>query len=202
VNRPCARAVKCVGQAPGLEADSPITNYSSEYNDGPGFPGIVFPPGDPYDPGTPKWWSDSCTGIRCVSTVSQQAADDCAAALMWLCVSNPPTDPDPPEPCIENPELCVPPHLSMVPNQMQQATFTCPDGSIFTWTVNAGTIYAPTQGQANAVALALAEKRVAENFSCMESLPNPPCLGTEYTDLVVVDDGNIQACTFSIVAGD
>jgi len=202
MNRPCSRAVKCPGQAPGLEADSPITNFSSEYNDGVEFVSYPFVPKNPYDPRISAWWADSCTGVRCTSTVSQQAADDCASALAWLCVSIPPNDPDPPAPCITNPSLCVPTVLGMVPNQMQQATFTCPDGSIFTWTVNAGTIYAPTQGQANAVALALAEKRVAENFICMSSLTNQPCLGIEYTDLVVVDDGAFQAYTFSIVAGD
>lgn len=202
VNRPCSRAVVCPGPQPGLEADSPVTNYSSEYNDGVEFVSYPFPPGNPYDPRIPKWWADSCVGIKCVSMVSQQAADDCAAALQWLCVVTPPRDPEPPTPCIENPELCIPTHPEMFQNQTQSASFACPDGTLFYWTVQAGTIYSQSVAQANAVALALAQKRVSENFICFSALTNQPCLDTEYTDIIVVDDGNFQSYTFSVIAGD
>lgn len=196
MNRPCVISIKCVGPQPGLEADSPVTNYSSEYTDGPEFHSYRFPPFRPYDPGIPGWWSaQACAGaFTCTSQISQEDADDCAAALAYVCVATPPRTPpgDPDNPPV-GPEL--------FPNQTQQASFACPDGTLFYWTIPQGTIYSTSTALANAVALALAERRVAQNFICFSALTNQPCLGVEYTDLVIVTGRN-QPYTFSIVGGD
>jgi hypothetical protein len=79
----------------------------------------------------------------------------------------------------------------MFPNLSQTASFMCPDGTLFYWTVPAERSTQST-AQANAVALALAQKRVAQNYICFSELTNQPCLDTEYTDLVVIDDGNFK----------
>jgi len=194
MNRPCVISIVCRGPQPGLEADSPVTNYSAEYTDGPEFHAYRFPPFRPYDPGLPGWWSaQACAGaFTCTSQISQEDADDCAAALAYICAGTPPVPPIPPSNPPVGPEL--------FPNQTQQASFTCPDGTLFYWTIPQGTIYSTSTALANAVALALAQQRAAKNRTCFSALTNQPCLELEYTDLVIVS-GGMQPYTLSIVGG-
>lgn len=66
--------------------DAPLGNYSSEYDDGPNFGALAFPPWNPYDPGLPAWWAaEGCQGIICNSSVSQADAELCAQRISILC---------------------------------------------------------------------------------------------------------------------
>jgi len=93
MNRLCPTSITCPGPQPGLNADSPIINFSSEYTDGPDFFAPIFPYWNPFDPQLPAWWrSNSCLGIPVFSTVSQADADLEAQRLAVLCSNNPPPD--------------------------------------------------------------------------------------------------------------
>jgi hypothetical protein len=186
VDRTCIKRIICDGQTPGLEADSPVTNYSSEYNDGVDYPGRKFPPFTPYDPGTTPWTSEACSGMfKCTSYISQEDADDCAAALAAACVNtpHPPTDPTPF--CVSNPSACIPYSPGLYTNDLKTASFTCPDGTLFTWSVKAGTIVSTSKSLANSVAQALADKRVLEHAVCLSDIPNSGCVGTDYSGTII-----------------
>lgn len=200
MDRKCIKRIICVGQQPGLEADSPVTNYSSEYNDGVEFASRRFPPFPPYDPGLDSWVSTACSGsYLCTSHISQEDADDCAAALAIVCVlsPHPPTDPTPF--CISNPTACIPPSTGMYTNDEQSAEHTCPDGTVFTWTVNAGTIISSSKSLANQIALALAQQRVGERFICFNSIQDYACLEGAYSQTIQASGSDIY--TMEITAG-
>lgn len=187
MDRPCIRRIICPGPQPGLEADSPVTNYSSEYNDGVQFDGYKFPTFDPYDPGLPGWWSsEACAGaFRCVSYISQDDADACAALLAAQCGFSPPlVPPDPPtggpvSPCSINPASCFPRTATYL-NSAQSCDFTCPDGTIFTATVPAGTVMSISQALADSVAKQMACNRAIEHHICFSDLSAQPCLDVPY----------------------
>lgn len=198
-NRPCTKAIKCPGPAPGLEADYPVINYSAEYTDGPEFVGWEPPIWNPYDPGQPGWWaSEACDGLyRCVSFLSQQDADDCAKRLADLCAETPP--PLVSDPCLRDPDSCVddgngPPEGPVNPlkfyNSAQSGAFICPDGTLFTYTVAAGTIVSSSQELADQLAAALAQARAAQNFICFSELATQPCLDSGWTGNITVTGAN------------
>lgn len=182
MNRPCRIAIKCPGPTPGLEGDSPIVNYSSEQDDGPNFSGYKFPIWRPYDPGLPGWWStNACAGLfTCVSTVSQEDADDCAQVLADLCALTPvpPTN----DPCVVDPASCATPS-AIYYNTQQSCEFQCPDGTTFTYTVQAGKFVANSQDLANQLAKAAACDRVRTRFICIPEMSQQPCLDTAYSAL-------------------
>lgn len=73
---PCPRRILC---PPGTGTDSPGTNYSSEHVDVPEYPGVYYPPDAGYNT------YSACRGL-CISTVSQEDADLCAARQAALCI--------------------------------------------------------------------------------------------------------------------
>ena len=102
MNRLCPTTILCPGPQPGIDGDSPITNYSSEYTDGPDFFAPIFPYWNPFDPGLPAWWQENaCLGIPCFSTISQQDAELCALRLGIIC-----SNLGPPPPLPQLPTLC------------------------------------------------------------------------------------------------
>ena len=200
MNRTCTKRIICVGQPPGLEGDSPITNFSSEYNDGVDYPGRKFPPFPPFDPGIDPWVSEACAGIfKCTSFISQEDADDCAAALAMACIltPHPPTDPTPF--CISNPVACTPPGPGIHTNEKQVATYTCPDGITFTWTIPTGTIISSSVALANTIALELANKRVLQHSICLNDISNSACTGDTYSETIYATGGDLY--TLEIVSG-
>lgn len=130
---PCPRRVLC---PPGTGTESDGVNYSSETPEVPIFHGNPFPPTTAYGTYT------ACRGL-CVSNISQADADLCAQRQAKLCSNeNPPTGPGGnPKPTYGNtPQIC-----------MVQAT----GRQVF---VPAGLFIADSQAEANAQALAYANK--------------------------------------------
>lgn len=78
--------------------------------------------------------ADGCIG-RCTSFVSQADADACALRQQVLCEGG---------------------EFPNYENEPQTCTVFCPDGSSFSYTVDAGTYTAETQELANAIAYAVA----------------------------------------------
>lgn len=140
-------------------ADFPITNASSEAPDPLMFAGIGWTNFDPFRPpilGNGPAVEIDCTNITW-STVSQELADLLAQINSAFCQppANP-TNPDgseifpPPMPPDPNPEIppfvwepntwTQPnPDLQQFQNDRQEASVNCPDGSVFTLAIEAGT---------------------------------------------------------------
>jgi hypothetical protein len=183
-----------------LEGDSPITNFSSEYNDGVDYPGRKFPPFPPYDPGITPWAAEACSGMfKCTSYISQEDADDCAAALAAACTltPHPPTDPTPF--CVSNPSACLPYTPGLYTNDLRTASFVCPDGTVFTWDIRAGTIISSSKSLANSIAQELANKRVIDHSVCLSDIPNSGCVGTTYSGIIIATGSDIY--TLSVTSG-
>lgn len=135
-----------------------------------------------------SWTKQGCISL-CVSEISQNDANLCALAQAsqcrppTICIGNecvpggednidPPTD-DPFEP----PTLFF--------NSSQEESVECPDGSLYSFTVPAGTFSASTQAGADARAAAYALEKAIEQVICIGELTNPgACVGTLYTGIV------------------
>lgn len=136
----------------------PVSNYSSEDPDHQIFIGLAFDWGGAQDPPLGGSWNGRyCTGV-CVSTISQEDADLCAARMnVLLCQSdpNPPTTP-PGTPSLiffSRPAFCD--------------TF-CPDGSPFRYVIPGGLFASFSQTMAD---------RLAVERACRLSRQHRMCLG-------------------------
>lgn len=131
MNNPCVKHVDC---PPGTGTESPGFNYSSETVDVPPFPSIYFPP-------TVYGYYTSCQG-RCTSQISQLDADLCAQRLATICLSNQNTGPSnkPTQTFGNTPQICTEPGTGRLV------------------TVPADVFYAGSQAEADAMALAFANK--------------------------------------------
>lgn len=79
--------------------------------------------------------------------------------------------------------------------------FTCPDGSIFTYTVPAGFFFAFSQAAANAMAASFACNQVVANRSCFGPPPAARvCLEADYDSEIVVASAH-PPITFTIQSG-
>jgi len=179
VIRPCNIAL-C--DCPG--ADAPVLNISSEAPDPLLFYGVGWSPYNPYDipplGNDTLYVSQDCFNIS-YSAISQALADLMAANNAELCVHPPGPDTDPPFPpwpplppfpdFTWTPPVFVPPDSTyqQFVNERQVATASCPNGSIFTYAIEAGTIISipipPSLGPImiellNAQALAVALQQV------------------------------------------
>lgn len=158
----------------------PIGNFSSQAPDAPVFIGRSYDP-RPEPPIGPRWRTTGCIGV-CESTVSQQDANDCAQRQQVLCVSteNPDEEPNP------NPDLppITNPQATFL-NDAQSCSVTCPDSTLFTYTVPAGTFRALSQAEANAIAHSTACNRASLGKTCIDDLASPgACVGTYYEQTV------------------
>lgn len=233
MNIPCDQSIRCDLTVQGLYGDSPIANFSSERPDaeifvgyGPGWDENVPPLGTIWDtPGCISW---------CISNISQADADLCAAAQQILCVTNnPPTvppgqdgssDPDPPYVPPQGPGTDVPPGQPPVtppinpphdgpdnptpvfPNTPQTCTFTCPDGTPFTETVEFGKVYARSQDLADRMAYSIACNQLQTKVVCPISFSGFACADpflegdTEYSFQFVAIAPN-PPITWTLVSG-
>lgn len=154
----------------------PIGNFSSQTPDQTVFIARFYDP-RPEPPIGPRWRTTGCVGV-CESTVSQQAADECAQRQQVICdsVQNPNEEPNP------NPDL--PPVTTpqqIYGNEEQTCLFPCDDGSTFAYTINAGTFMATSQAEANAIARSTACNRAALNRICINDLASTgACVGSYY----------------------
>ena len=85
-------------------------------------------------------------------------------------------------------------------NRDATCTIKCPDGSIFTYTVVAGTFAAATQSDADAEAQAYACEQVSLREICPGNLPACPCVGSAYSFQLSVT-GGLAPFNFSIASG-
>jgi len=197
---PCCTHILCPGGGVGpnsLEFDSPLANLSSELPDQDVFIGQNFGYARYSQPflGS-NWTRNSCLGI-CTSTVSQQAANDCAARNNLICVtpswgvppgtgnnggpsSGPPLIPAPPG---------INPQLQLNLNQSCTANCNDPESTPFTWTVAAGTFIAENQLLANQMAFSRACQLAVVNIICMSD-PAACCCGTPYSGVINVTGSN------------
>lgn len=176
---------------------NPVANISSEAPDADVFIGRRFNP--PVPPLLGPWKANGCPGgIDCVSTISQEDADLCAARQMDLCVFdsgdpqqpqwNPnPNNPPPPNP--NGPPPAQPPFIitprPIFTNTAQSCAFTCPDGSPFSYTIAAGLFTGLTQAEADNRAYTYACARAAAQRVCIGSLGRTDaCLGDSFDEFV------------------
>lgn len=146
-------------------SDWPITNYSAEGEEPfPPFWSVVYPNGN--NPIDEEWTRAGCLYI-CTSYISQEDADLCALRQAILC-RNPPGD----DVWYSAPATC---------------TATCPDGTIFYYTVPAGMFVAHTYAEALAEAQAYACEQAQRLRFCIGDLPRCACVGNAYNATVGID---------------
>src|SRR5438477_7140453 len=178
--------------------DDPISNFSSEDADQPVFIAAVSWR-DP--PPLGQFFIDpACLGF-CFSFVSQEEADLCALREAQLCVwrgYGPPGVPTYPNYPPDFGSRARRPHFA---NTEQSCTIECVDGTMHTETVEAGTVLALTQAEADEKAHALACKRASHRTICFltDTLP-PGCVGQAYSTLFQAQGGT-YSYTFAVVAG-
>jgi len=177
-NIPCPDKIDCQ-----CADGSPFRNLSSEAPDVPTFLGIDFAAFIP--PLGYQWDVNTCYGV-CRSTVSQQAADLCAAEAAQICLlSNlhPPTGgpgspPVPPPQPTRGRRLPV----TIFPNNPQSCAVLCPDGLSFTYTVPANVFVARSQLQADTMAHSYACRQAQLHRICLSALtPDTVCVDAEYS---------------------
>lgn len=178
----------CVSPSLCPDPSEAIGNFSSEAPDSITYIGRNW---DPYWPPLgSNWRSTGCLGIVCESTVSQQAADECAQRQAIFCrADDPPTDDDPP--------VARATYL----NDEQSCDFTCPDGSVFTYTVPAGTFAAFNQAAANNIAYSTACNRSVDFRICISELTKSAWCLNGFDQATCDFSGPVANYTSSIVSG-
>ncbi|MGP1665464.1 MAG: Ig domain-containing protein, partial [Rhodanobacter sp.] len=181
------------------DPNNPYNNLSSEAPDVDLFIGRRFtPPGLGNPPLGSTWYSIGCLGFA-FSSVSQQDADLLAQQQAVLCTST-----EWPEVVTQNPNPNLPPTVTPRPvffSQPASCDFTCPDGSIFTYTVPAGFFFAFSQAAADAMAASFACNQVVANRSCFGPPPQARvCLDALYDSSIAVASANLPI-TFTIQSG-
>lgn len=179
----------CVSPSLCPDPSEAIGNFSSEAPDSITYIGRNF---DPYFPPLgSNWRSTGCLGIVCESTVSQQAADECAQRQAIFCQDDdPPEDPGPP---------VVP--RTVFFNDEQSCDFTCPDGSVFTYTVPAGTFAAFNRATANNIAYSTACNRSVDFRICISDLTQSAWCLNGFDQATCDFSGPVADYTSSIVIG-
>lgn len=140
----------------------------------------------------------------CESETSQEAADLCAVAQAYLCVTGTwernggGGGPGPPVPPPQNP-LGRTPVLRFF-NSSQTATVFCPDGLPFSYTVPAGRFVDSSQLGANIKAQTYALGRANLFRVCLGEITSPCCANAAYTSAIIatgafVGQENIWAIT-------
>ena len=210
----CPVTITCDNQR---DVDSPFGNYSAEAPDIVQFVGNRFPnpnPNNPLGPGTgtdpntpnppPAWFANGCLGL-CFSTDSQAAADACANSQAYICANdgggngggpdNPPNGP-----ITGGPGQGGPGTPTIFFNLSQTCSFTCPDGSLFLFTVPAGTIPSSSQVLADTIAQSLACQSAAAKHICLGNITSPICLGV-FSAKLLNPQGGTPPYTFALTAG-
>lgn len=189
-NFPCPIANTCL---PCSES-SPFANLSSENPDPITFLAVAFstdppdpnpdgppPDGAPYIPESLVNW--------CYDPVSQQLAMDCATR--------------------KNVDETHTPSFGRGPdygNNEQNCSTTCPDGTVFNFTLPANTVRAASQALADLQAQSICQTRAFQQRICASNAkPSPGCVGVDYSFQPVVTGGtpfpNGQPFLWNIVSG-
>ena len=128
---------------------------------------------------------DLCSG-QCNWLVSTDLATACADNLANQCNNScPPNDPN-----------CTNPSSQCNPNTPQTGIAVCPDGTQFSFTVQAGMFCEDSLAQANAEALSLAQQQAALHRFCLSPLSGCICFNVPYSARVVTDNPGLKLTWF------
>ncbi len=183
---------------------NPFLNLSSATPDVDYFIGRHYPPQDPPPIGS-LWYASGCI-TTCISSVSQQDADICAANQNVLCLSGNwpviipnPNGPNPPGFPPAPPR--IPDSRPVFGNRPQSCTYTCPDGSPFTFTTGAGKFLSLSQDAADALASNYACHQALAIAICVSDLvPSSDCIGNFYDGEIIVSLPS-RTFTATIISG-
>lgn len=169
--------------------DFPVRNFSQELPDAPVFIGTYNTPAV-----TGTYFAPGCLAI-CESTISQEAADDCAAAQAAECSFDG-------TPTVGNPIPGGGPTAPRFGNTLQECDSACPDGNFTTVVVPANSVISSTQADADARAHGLACKRADELKVCfVTTSPLTPIHADEFASIPIVAVGGNGDYEFVLVSG-
>lgn len=209
-NIPCDQVISCPG------SDNPISNWSSEAPDGKFYFGYNWGWGVGFnDPQSDESWDhNSCLGL-CISYVSQEDADLCAARAQLQCMSGPVIGDDD-DGGNGGGNVVVPPHTfndggggdsnqqnkDIFCNDQVSAPYTCKDGSIRYYTVLAGTFCALSKSMANAMAMSFAIRKVLKFHTCItiHGVVYYGCVDSNYLDHFIATGGSAPY-TWAMISG-
>lgn len=190
MDRKCAIAITCPGNPPGLNGDSPVSNYTAELPDTLDYEGFVYPIFDNNNTigGTtttgnfPPWIAAGCQST-CFSFLSFDDAQACAARQAFICAHTPPTGPAP----------------TFFFNAQQSCPFTCPDGTVYVYTVLPGYFVALSQTEADSLAQNLACQRAVSDHVCLGSLTSEVCANAQYNSTMQLS--GVYPLSVAVVSG-
>lgn len=173
---PCPTASKCTPCNPVL------ANLSSEDEDFFDYLGLVFASqGPPITPNLGWQWTQSGCVAECVSTISQDDADQCAARQQLQCNIDGSLGGD------GNP-------ISIFCNAAQSCVLDCKDGLPFTYTVPPVQFCSTSQTLANRIAMDYACSNVKKHQICLSALnPNTGTVGVAFTATITASGGFLSA---------
>lgn len=185
-NIPCPNVTICPG------SDGPFANFSSEAPDPNIFRRFAYPIVNPNNPIggdgpriPPVYFAADCAGV-CVSLISQEDADLCAARQAFICSHTPPGGHAPP----------------LFFNVFQLCGVACGGGSNFFWSVPAGSFVALSQAAADEQALAYACLQAALHAFCLNDIDPTAQVGIAYGATIFTQgDSPRQPLTFALLAG-
>jgi len=189
-NIPCIVCPPSIGGGIGpVDPANPFVNLSSEDPDHDDFIGRRYRPPD-YPPLGSTWYAIGCIGW-CLSDVSQEDADLCAANQQVLC-----TDPLWPQPC----GTCQPTPEDPFPleprpvffSTSQVCAFACPDGTFFNFVTAPGLFNSLfNQATADIMAYTYACNKAVANHMCLGELSPPrTCAGSPYNGAISASTAN------------
>lgn len=197
-DNPCRTCAPFVGGASSpSDPDYPFVNLSSEEADVDRFFGRRYGP-TPFGPPLGGiFYAIGCVGW-CVSTLSQEDANLCAARQEVNCLGDQWPELPPPNP--NNPgDPTTPQPRTVFTNTPQSASFTCPDGQEFVFTVAAGTFSAFNEATANAAAASYAVVQAAAQRLCLGTItPAITCSEQFYVGTVSASTVNLPV-TYQII---
>lgn len=92
-----------------------------------------------------------------------------------------------------------PPPIELFFSQRIEISGSCPDGSIFTYQIEAGVAIGLSQADANAVAIAYGRQVINANIFCLGDISTRACDGVAYSSTISVSKGGTY--TFTLKSG-
>ena len=193
---PCDKAIRC----PGVTSqgyDYPVANFSSERPDENIIPVINYDGDPPPLDGNPNTFVTKGCVSWCISNTSQLEADLCAAAQAVLCIPDTPggggggggggAGPTPSTKASPGPGRGPGPVPGTNPkkygNNAQTCSVTCPNGQVFTATIDAGKVVSNSQAKADAIVHSLACKEAQKKVICIVTFNGFACADPLFSDL-------------------
>lgn len=193
----CPNSIPCPG------SDFPITNFSSEAPDVDRFIGINYGWDWNFPPLGSQWGSSGCKSI-CVSTLSQDDADLCAARQQLMCIAYPNgggassgsgTGTPSTAPWRVNNQT-----VPLFGNSLIQCSFTCLNGTVSAFLVLPNQFIARSQIQADNMAYSYACQQAAIRRICSGTIPDIYCLN-QFSIVEIGATGGSPPFTFVVSSG-